>query len=337
MKLTVRRGFYYFTDGTGGRRVQGYVHNLYARYCGCKIVPVTEKSLAWRLSTEIFEAIHKGGVKRYTSAVAAIRQYAAFRHQSGTSPRHTANLVANLARFVDDCGIETVGQITESIIAVYLERLDVHPHTKNKHLSAIQGFCKYSKKHNWLSSIPTRDIDRYPERDRRIGRIISNDELLTLTANTDHFFAAVIWFAAATGLRRGEIMYLWRTGWSNVDLERHEYTLPAAATKSRRNVVNPLSPAAIEAARAIIRLAPRQVWSRDAFTQKFIRLCRSVGIRARFHDLRHTFNARLGKLAISPGTRARLMNQSTPDLSESRYHHDSLDDLHDIVNKLATS
>lgn len=334
MRLSVRSGAYYLTDYTAGVRVRGYVHTLYARYCGRVIAPVTEKQLAWRLGLEIYEAVHNTAHKRYKSSVEAIREYLEFRHDSGVSSAHIANLAASLRKFTATCAIDSVNEITEAVAARYIESLQIHAHTKNKVLSAIQGFCKYAKKHGWLATVPTRDIGRYPERDPRVGRVISEEELALLEKSSDQFFAAVIRFAAATGLRRGEIMHLWRTGWVGLDLSKGEYTLPAAATKSRRDVTNPLSPDAVDAAKTMMKLAPRTVWSRDAFTQKFIRLCRDVGIKARFHDLRHTFNARLGMLQLSPGTRARLMNQSTPDLSESRYHHDSIEYLHKIMDKL---
>lgn len=334
MKLTIRAGAYYFTDATSGRQVRGFVHNLYPRYCGKAIVPVTEKSHAWKLATEIFEAIHQPAAKRHKSPVEAIREYVNHRAAQGVSVVHAANLRSNLLRFSIKSGLQSVNEITEAIITRYLEDLAVHPHTKNKHLSAIQGFCKFAKKQNWLQSVPTRDIERYPERDPRVGRMISKEELDKLRAETDPFFAAIITFAVATGLRRGEIMHLWRSKWQGLDLDRGEYSLPAEATKARRAILNPLSSEAVSVARDMMRLAPKAVWGANAFTHKFYDLCKRLGIKARFHDLRHTFNARLGQLQLSPGTRARLMNQSTPDLSESRYHHDSIEYLHQVIQKL---
>lgn len=334
MKIFLKSGAYYFTDSTGGKQVRGYIHNLSNRYLGNAIVPVTDRPLAWKLATEIFEAIHRPARKRHYSPVAAIREYINSRQVGGVSSTHAANLRSNLLHFCAVSQIQSVNHITQAIITEYLEGLQVHPHTKNKHLSAIQGFCRYAKKQNWLETVPTRDIERYPERDPRIGRMIHRDELDRLYANTSPFFAAIIAFAVATGLRRGEIMHLWRTGWQGLDFERGEYSLPAEATKSRRAVLNPMSKEAVSAGLLMVALAPEKVWGHDAFTHKFYDLCKKLGIKARFHDLRHTFNARLGQLQLAPGTRARLMNQSTPELSETRYHHDSIDYLHQVVSKL---
>lgn len=334
MKIFLKSGFYYFTDATGGRQVRGFIHNLYTRYCGEAIAPVTDRQTAWKLATQIFDAIHRPALKRHKSPADAIREYINSRQGQGVSSAHAGNLRANLLHFCAVSQIQSVNQISETVIVEYLEQLQVHRHTKNKHLSAIQGFCKYAKKMGWLPSVPTRDIERYPERDPRVGRMISREELDLLRANTSPFFGAIIAFAVATGLRRGEIMHLWKTNWVGLDLERGEYSLPAEATKSRRAILNPMSKEAVSVGRELIRLAPSKVWTTNAITHKWVDLCKSVGIKARFHDLRHTFNARLGQLQLSPGTRARLMNQSTPDLSETRYHHDSIDYLHQVVSKL---
>lgn len=334
MKVFTKSGFYYFTDSTGGKQVRGFVHNLYSRYLGKAIVPVTDKGLAWKLATEIFEAIHQPATKRHKNPVDAIREYTNSRLAQGVSVAHAGNLRANLLHFCAVSQIQSVNHITGPLIAEYLESLEVHPHTKNKYLSAIQGFCKYAKKQSWITTVPTGDIERYPERDPRVGRMLSKDELDLLRANTSPFFAAIITFAVTTGLRRGEIMWLWQNNWKGLDFDRGEYSLPAEATKSRRAILNPMSAEAISVGQEMIALAPRQPWKPNAVTHKWYDLCKKLGIKARFHDLRHTFNARLGQLSLSPGTRARLMNQSTPDLSETRYHHDSIDYLHQVVAKL---
>lgn len=334
MKLRVVNGSWYFTDGTAGRRIRGQVHSLVKRHLGQSVLPVTNKAIAWQLASEVFNAVHNTPTKRFVAPVGAVREYLGFRSPN-VSALHLDNLNQYLTRFLAESQIQSVTDINETVVSGFIDSLDCHPHTKNKYLSGIQGFCKWAKRRGYLSSVPTRDIQRMPERDTRVGRIITKDEIALLCANTDHFFAAIIAFAVATGLRRGEIMYLWRTGWEGLDIKRAMYELPAEATKTRRAVKNPMSNEAVEAAKRMCEYCPVNViYHRDFITHKFYQLTQRLSIKARFHDLRHTFNARLGMLSLSPGTRARLMNQSTPDLSETRYHHDTEEYLRRAVNAI---
>ncbi|MHB1765544.1 MAG: tyrosine-type recombinase/integrase [Gammaproteobacteria bacterium] len=104
-------------------------------------------------------------------------------------------------------------------------------------------------------------------------------------------FGAVLRFALATAMRRGEIVSL---RWEQVDLKRRAVLLTETKNGETRTV--PLSPAALEVLRSIPRRIDGSVFgmSGNAIHLAWDRLMRKTGIKElRFHDLRHEAISRL--------------------------------------------
>jgi hypothetical protein len=139
--------------------------------------------------------------------------------------------------------------------------------------------------------------------------------LLETAYEADPDFAVLLWLAATTGARRGELCAL---RWGSVDLEAAELLIlrnlfQAAGrlvekdTKTRRLALSEDSVALLEehrrrcverAAACGARLsddayvfsfdpAGRQPMHPDSVTHRFSRLARRLGLRTRLHDLRH--------------------------------------------------
>ena len=128
-----------------------------------------------------------------------------------------------------------------------------------------------------------------PGRERRL----QGDEEARLVAAASPEFGAVIRFALATGMRRGEIAAL---QWSQVDLKRRALVLSAARNKNRTARTVPLAPAALEVLRSIPRRLDGAVFgmSPNAIKLAWDRLIRKTGIQdLHFHDLRHEAISRL--------------------------------------------
>lgn len=128
-----------------------------------------------------------------------------------------------------------------------------------------------------------------PGRERRLD----GEEESELVAAASPAFAAIIRFALATAMRRGEIASL---TWDQVDLERRCLTLGAAKNKNRTARTVPLSPAALDVLRDIPRRMDGSVFglSPNAITLAWKRAIAKTGIEGlTFHDLRHEAISRL--------------------------------------------
>ena len=128
-----------------------------------------------------------------------------------------------------------------------------------------------------------------PGRERRLVE----DEEARLLAAASPGFGAVIRFALATAMRRGELAGL---RWEQVDLARRGLTLGSAETKNHTARSVPLSPAALEVLRSIPRRIDGSVFglSVNAITLAWKRATRKARIQGlTFHDLRHEAISRL--------------------------------------------
>ena len=124
-------------------------------------------------------------------------------------------------------------------------------------------------------------------------RRLVDDEEARLLASASPEFGAVIRFALATALRRGELASL---RWGQVDLARRGLTLGSAETKNRTARSVPLSPAALEVLRFIPRRIDGSVFglSVNAISLAWKRATRKAGVQGlTFHDLRHEAISRL--------------------------------------------
>ena len=128
-----------------------------------------------------------------------------------------------------------------------------------------------------------------PGRERRL----QSDEEARLLAAASPEFGAVIRFALATALRRGELAGL---RWKQVDLARRGLTLGSAETKNRTARSVPLSPSALDVLKTIPRRLDGSVFglSVNAISLAWKRATRKTGIQGlTFHDLRHEAISRL--------------------------------------------
>ncbi len=124
-------------------------------------------------------------------------------------------------------------------------------------------------------------------------RRLADDEEARLLAGASPELGAVIRFALATALRRGEIAGL---RWGQVDLSRRCLTLGSAETKNRTARSVPLSPAALDVLRSLPRRIDGSVFglTGNAIRLAWDRLMLKTGIQGlTFHDLRHEAISRL--------------------------------------------
>ncbi len=126
----------------------------------------------------------------------------------------------------------------------------------------------------------------------RERRLVGDEEARLLAAASAEF-GAVIRFALATAMRRGELASL---RWEQVELKRRCLTLGASATKNRTARSVPLSPAALEVLRNLPRRIDGSVFglSVNAISLAWKRATKKAAVQGlTFHDLRHEAISRL--------------------------------------------
>lgn len=128
-----------------------------------------------------------------------------------------------------------------------------------------------------------------PGRERRL----SGDEETRLLAAASPEMAALIRFALATAMRRGEIASL---SWEHVNLARRYLTLGSAKTKNRSARSVPLSPSALDVLRTLPHHPNGSVFGMtgNAIKLAWQRVIEKTGVEdLHFHDLRHEAISRL--------------------------------------------
>ncbi|SOE08615.1 site-specific recombinase XerD [Hoeflea halophila] len=196
-----------------------------------------------------------------------------------------------------------VSRLKASAIAAYRdERLKIVTPSSVRRELVILRHCLEVARREWgvpLSDNPVRQIQMPSEsnaRERRVSRNEIAALIKGLSRTRNEWVAPVVWFALATGMRRGEILGL---AWDNVDLDAR--TAKILRTKNGHARTIPLSEDAIK---VLVKL-PRegdQVFpiSENAFRLSWERLKRRAGlIDLRFHDLRHEAVSRFFELGLN--------------------------------------
>ena len=192
----------------------------------------------------------------------------------------------------------------------------VQPPTINRDIAYLQAALNHARDIHAqpVPAIPWSKI-KYPENMAR-NRFASHDEFDAMRAAGDADLADLILAAVATGLRRGNMRWLWHM----VDLRGATVTI--ARTKGGVPMVVRLSPPVVEMlkrrrAAAIAATGAIPPGAADIFVWKNYRrrwdaLRKELGmVDFHWHDLRHTF-----------GTWARKAGVDLPTLKEAMAHKD---------------
>ncbi|MHB8415801.1 MAG: tyrosine-type recombinase/integrase [Acidiferrobacteraceae bacterium] len=168
-----------------------------------------------------------------------------------------------------------------------------------------------------------------PGRERRLQ---GDEEARLLTAARTYGGAmeALITFAIATTLRRGELVAM---RWEHVDRKARVLVVPETKNGTSRRV--PLSSAALALLEALPRRIDGRVWGMrpDSISQAFERICRSAGIEGlTFQDLRHEATSRLFEQGLDPMEVAAITGHKTLQMLQ-RYMHISIR-VEDLVGRL---
>jgi integrase len=196
------------------------------------------------------------------------------------------------------------------------------PYRANRALSAIKKLLNWALNRGMIDVNPIAG-QRMPTKECARDRILSDDEIerLIYAAKADGYpFGAIYLVLLLTGQRRGEVSAM---RWSEIDLHRRIWTIPAARAKNGHAHEVPLSGAVIE----ILRQLPRFLHSDFVFTTSGQRPVSGFGrAKARFeravgstdwrvHDLRRTAASGMARLGIPPHVIEKVLNHRTGVIS----------------------
>ena len=196
------------------------------------------------------------------------------------------------------------------------------PYRANRALASIKKLFAWSRDRGYIDHHP---IDRLKPPGKEIARdrILSDGELAALWKNAaglGYPFGPAIQLLILTAQRRGEIATM---RWSDVNLDRATWTVPAAIAKNGRVHEVPLSEPALE----ILTALPRFVGADLVFTTTGTtpisgfgrlkeRLDAAMGFSDwRFHDLRRTAASGMARIGIAPHVIEKVLNHQSGVIS----------------------
>src|SRR3984893_10174833 len=233
-------------------------------------------------------------------------------------------------------GSRPIGEIKRSEIVHLLDRGEDNsgPRAADVMLATLRRiFHWHEKRTDDFRSPIIRGMARQNAKDHRRERILDDDEIRRLWAATadGQSFSALIRFALLTSARRNEIAGMRR---DEIDGDGI-WTLPAARSKTKTEIIRPLSKAAL----AILAGVPRidrcdypftlsAASPLASFSDPKAKLDAASGVTGwRLHDLRRTARSLLSRAGVHSDIAEKCLGHSRGDIVE-RY------DLHKYLNEM---
>lgn len=197
---------------------------------------------------------------------------------------------------------------------------DGAPTRANRALAAIKKLMNWCIDRAMIETSPVAAL-RAPTKEIARDRVLTDEEMIAswhAGASEGFPFEHFLKLLILTGQRRGEVAGM---RWSELDLEKGIWTLPAKRAKNATSHIVPLAPLAI----FILKSVPRFLDSDLVFTTTGTspisgfgrlkeRLDIAVGLDAedwRFHDLRRTMATNMAIMRIQPHIIEAVLNHKT--------------------------
>ena len=242
-----------------------------------------------------------------------------------------------------------IGEIKRADIVRVLDTMitDGAPTRANRALAAIKKLMNWCVDRAMIETSPVAAL-RPPTKEVARDRVLTDKEIVACWhagASEGFPFAQFTQLLILTGQRRGEVAGM---RWSELDLDKSIWTLPAKRAKNATSHIIPLTPLAI----FILKSVPRFIDSDLVFTTTGTspisgfgrlkeRLDIAVGLNAedwRFHDLRRTMATNMAIMRIQPHIIEAVLNHKTGIVSgvAATYNrHAYFDEKLEALNKWA--
>jgi integrase len=219
-------------------------------------------------------------------------------------PDYLSHVKWHLAKWTEFLSLRQVllaGEITCPLVDEFLtsELEGKAVKTKKEYLSSLKAALNRSVRAGLLDINPIRNVHA-PGKIIRKVRFLTEDEVALLLKDAPADLRTAIIILSNTGIRLGE---LWALRWIDIDFRNSQIWIRAYdgfVPKGRRDRSVPLNEKTL---RVVSDLASarkdgdmfvyRLTCNKKRLSNKFGRYARGLGIRARLHDLRHTFASHL--------------------------------------------
>ena len=238
-------------------------------------------------------------------------------------------------------GNRPVESLKRSEIARLLDRIEDSsgPRMADVTLAVLRRvFHWHALRSDEFRSPIVRGMGRQSPADHRRARILDDDELRRLWAATAdrQRFSNLIRFLLLTTARRGEASEM---RWDEVT--DGIWTLPASRSKTKTEIVRPLS----RAAQAVLAAQPRitdwvfttnRTGPLKSFSEPKAKLDAASGITNwRIHDLRRSSRSLLSRAGVNPDIAERCLGHALPTIRATYDRHRYLDEMAHAFEALA--
>jgi integrase len=209
--------------------------------------------------------------------------------------------------------------------------------TLNRDIEVIRHLLFWAADEGFIPTNPIARIRMVRERGKRRPVMPVADELKLLAACSDHLQPIVI-TALDTGMRRGELL---NQRFEDVDFDRKVISVSHSKTAEGEHRLVPMTSRVLKLLVGL-RKPSGVIFTFEGQPIRRIKTGWAGALRRaslphyRFHDLRHTFNSRLGDLGIIADVRKELMGHSRGGDVQSIYTHIELPTLRDAIHRLET-
>jgi integrase len=242
-------------------------------------------------------------------------------------------------------GERPIGEIKRSEIVAMLDKIEDNsgPRAADTALALLRRIFHWheTRTDEWRSPVIRGMGNRQNTVEHRRSRILSDDEIRAVWAATadGHPFSALVRFLLISSARRNEAAAM-----KSDEVVDGVWTLPAARSKTKTEVVRPLSVAAL----AVLDGLPRIDGCPYLFTSNGIRpinnfsdpkakLDATSGVTGwRLHDLRRSARSLLSRAGVNSDVGERCLGHSRGDIVERYDRHSFVPEMRIAFEKLAT-
>jgi integrase len=208
-----------------------------------------------------------------------------------------------------------IGTITRRDAVKLLDEIvDVGPVAANRLCTTLGAFFRWCVARDIVAINPMIGV-RPPSVERPRDRVLTANELAAVWRAADRIgfpFGDVVKLLILTGQRRAEVAGM---QWSELDLERAQWTLPAARVKNAREHVVPLSDSALEILATVPRVYAPRIFTSGVGTVAYTDGKRAIDAllppdmpRWTLHDLRRSAVTHMAEIGVQPHVIEAVIN-----------------------------
>jgi integrase len=223
----------------------------------------------------------------------------------------------NFERIVGQCNSK---QITQNVIDKFILQRgsEVKRPTLNKDIRNLKTFINWCRENRYLNGV--LKIKELKEDERPVKSLNTAQIKKLLLAAEPHLAMKMrILLALGTGLRRGDIESL-KIG----DIDFVNNYITTASKKTRKSMGSrPVSPEIIAELSKyvfVFDVGQEKLFNDNFSHKRWKKICEGAGLTdLKFHDLRKTFGSLLAQNGISTAVTQRLLEHSSPNLTNKVY------------------